>query len=102
MEWLPMPKQGVLIIIALSYSLIFEIDGLKNYVTPNETAQCSNGWSSCLLLEEYASEPNDYFTNNTIFQFELGSHRLDRSLNFTNLHNFTLLGKSLHGAQLHC
>ena len=58
-------------------------------MTPNETAQYSN----CLILEEYASQPSEYFKNNTIFLFEPGSHRLNRSLNFTNLHNFTLLGK---------
>ena len=83
--------QGIL--ITLSYSLIFETNGLKNYVTPNKTVQCSNGWSNCLTLEEYASQPDDYFKNNTIFEFEPGTHRLNRSLAFTNLHNFTLLGK---------
>ena len=88
-----MSIKGILITIALSNSLIFETNGLKNYVTPNETAQCSNDWSNCLILEEYASQPDSYFKNNTIFQFEPGSHQLNRSLNFTNLHNFTLLGK---------
>ena len=91
MESLPVLVQGIL--ITLSYSLIFKTDGLKNYVTPNETAQCSNGWSNCLTLEEYASQPDDYFINNTIFQFEPGSHTLNRGLTLTNLHNFTLLGK---------
>ena len=91
MESLSVLVQGILII--LSFSLIFEANGLKNNVTPNETGQCSNGWTNCLTLEEYTSQPEDYFKNNTIFQFEPGSHRLNRSLNFTNLYNFTLQGK---------
>ena len=81
--------QGILKLL----SLIFETDGLKNYVTPNETVQCSIGWSNCLTLEEYAAQPDDYFKNNTIFEFEPGSHGLNRSLTFINLHNFTILGK---------
>ena len=81
------------ILITLSYLLIFETDGLKNYVTPNKTAQCSNDWINCLTLKGYASQTDDYFKNNTIFQFEPGNHTLNRSLTFINLHNFTLLGK---------
>ena len=95
MESLPVLVQGVLKLL-LFYSLIFETDGLKNYVTPNETVQCSIDRSNCLTLEEYASQPDDYFknnTNNTIFEFEPGSHGLNRGLTFTNLHNFTILGK---------
>ena len=89
MELLSVLVEGVLITL-----LILETGGLKNYVTPNETVQCSIiVRSNCLTLEEYASQPNDYFKNDTIFQFESGSHRLNRSLNFTNLHNFTLQGK---------
>ena len=87
-----MMVQGILKLL-LFYSLIIETDGLKNYVTPNEITQCSIGWSNCLTLEEYASQPDDYFKNNTIFEFEPGSHGLNRSLTFTNLHNFTILGK---------
>jgi hypothetical protein len=93
MESLPVPIQGILITVTFTYALILGTNGLKNYVTPNETAQCSNSWSNCLILEKYASQPDDYFQNNTIFQFEPGSHRLNRSLNFINLHNFTLQGK---------
>jgi glycogen synthase len=84
--------QGILITVAFTYTLILGTNGLKNYVTSNETAQCSDGWSNCLILEKYASQPDDYFKNNTIFQFESGSHRLNKGLTFTNLHNFTLLG----------
>ena len=87
-----MPVQGIFMILSLSYSLTLEADGLQNYVTPNETIRCSDDWTNCLILEEYASLPDAYFKNYTIFQFEPGNHRLNRSLNFTNIHNFTLQG----------
>ena len=92
---MPIHRILITVIILLSYSLIFETNGLKNnyYVTPNETAQCSNDLTNCLTLEEYVNQPDDYFKNNTLFQFEPGSHTLKRGLIFTNLHNFTLRGK---------
>ena len=76
--------------IAISF---FDTDALQNYyVTPNKITECSNDWSTCLILEEYASQLDEYFTNDTIFYFEPGSHRLNNSLNFTDLHNITLQG----------
>ena len=66
----------------------------ENYVTPNKTVGCSNNRSQncCLTLQEYASRPNVYFTNNTIFYFEPGVHKLNSSLQLENLNNVTLQG----------
>ena len=87
MEWLPM-----LLIIMSSFSFIFETASLKNYVTPNKVIGCSDNWCTCLTLQEYASQPNMHFTNDTIFYFESGNHRLNSSLTLTNLHNLTFQG----------
>ena len=63
-----------------SFLLIFETAALKYYVTPNKTTGCSN------------DQQQVYFTNDTIFFFELGNHRLNSSLTLTNLHNLTFQG----------
>ena len=84
---------GLGFLITLSYSLIFEVDaGLKNYITPNKTIECFDEWSTCLTLQEYASQPDKYFINDTIFYLRSGSHLLDSSLHFTDVHNFTFQG----------
>ena len=64
----------------------------ENYVTPNKTVGCSSNRSQncCLTLQEYASQPDVYFTNNTIFYFEPGEHELNSSLKLKNLSNITL------------
>ena len=51
------------IMLSLCYSLMFKANGLPNYVTPNKTIRCSNDWSNCLILQEYASLSNVYFKN---------------------------------------
>ena len=65
---------------------------LRNYVTPSKTIACSVDQDPCLTLQEYASQPDVYFTNNTIFYFEPGSHTLNNNLTLENLHNFTFQG----------
>jgi hypothetical protein len=87
MEWLPM-----LSIALLSSLLTFETVALKYYVTPNKRIGCFDDLSPCLTLQEYASQPNVYFTNHTIFYFEPGSHELTSSLKFIKLYNFTFQG----------
>ena len=66
----------------------------KNYVTPDKTIGCSINLSQnrCLTLQEYANQPNVYFTNDTIFYFEPGEHKLNSSLKLENLSNVTLQG----------
>ena len=64
------------------------------YVTPNKTVGCSSNRSqNCpRTLQEYASQPDVYFTNDTIFYFEPGEHKLNSSLQLENLNNVTLQG----------
>ena len=64
-----------------------------NYVTPSKTTPCPNGQRPCLTLKEYASEPDVYFVNNSVFFFHSGTHRLDDSLiRLKNLYNFSFEG----------
>lgn len=81
-----------MLLVSLIASSGYETDALKNYITPNKTTGCSDGWSTCLTLQEYASKPDKYFTSNAIFYFEPGSHTLNISLNLANIHNFTFQG----------
>ena len=57
-----------------------ESDALSYYVIPNEKSGCSDDWSTCFTLQKYASQPDEYFTDHTIFYFESGSHQLNSSL----------------------
>ena len=63
-----------------------------NYVTPNKTTPCPSEQRPCLTLKEYASQPNVYFVNNSVFFFHSGTHRLDDSLRLKNLYNFSFEG----------
>ena len=84
-----------LVFIISSNSFTFGMNNkflLRNYVSPNKTAQCSGTGFPCLILQEYASQPDAYFINNTIVYFESGSHQLNSSLKLTNVHNFTFQG----------
>ena len=66
----------------------------ENYVTPDKIVGCSSNRSQncCLTLQEYASRPDVYFRNDTIFYFEPGEHKLNSSLKLENLSNVTLQG----------
>ena len=85
------------LLVTSSVSLTFETDILlmhNNYVTPSEKIGCSDNMSPCLTLQEYVSQPQVYFANNTMFTFESGSHTLNSSLSLVHIHNFTFQGLS--------
>ena len=70
---------------------------MVNYVKPliNERASpCSNMQRPCLTLNEYASNSDEYFGNNTRFYFYPSIHRLKYTLNLVNLHNVSFLGRT--------
>ena len=69
-----------------------------NYVKPFGSERvsespCSDVQRPCLTLNEYASNPDEYFVNNTRFYFYPGIHRLEYTLNLVNLYNFSFLGR---------
>ena len=69
----------------------FEMAALRYYVAANKTFDCSHsdGHSNCLTFQEYANQPDMYFTSDAIFYFESGRHVLNSSMNFVNVHNLT-------------
>ncbi len=100
-----MERLSVLLIV-LTMLLFVKIDASViteklNYVTPNKGIECSTNRSqfesSCLTLQEYASRPDVYFKNDTIFYFEPGEHKLNSSLKLENLSNVTLQGSQGNG-----
>ena len=83
-----------LIIIVLFFAKVAS-SMMVNYVKPltsERASPCSNVQRPCLTLNEYASDSDEYFVNNTRFCFYHGIHRLDYSVNLVNLHNFSFLG----------
>jgi hypothetical protein len=95
----------LVLLIALVTLLVVKTDisnsvFIENYVTPNKIVGCSASRSqdSCLTLQEYASQPDVYFKNDTVFYFEPGVHEWNSSLKLENLNNVTLQGLSGNNA----
>ena len=88
MEWLSIQ----LIMSFFSFIFVTESDALSYYVIPNEKSGYSDGWSTCFTLQKYASQPDEYFTDHTIFYFESGSHQLNSSLYLVDMSNLTFQG----------
>jgi predicted outer membrane repeat protein len=65
---------------------------LNRYVTPSRTIRCFDDQVPCQTIEQYASQPEMYFANNTCFYFQPGNHQLNSSLNLTNLRNISFKG----------
>ena len=96
MEW---PSVVFKVLIVMSFSLFATITSSTsitvNYVKPfahKITSPCSDVQRPCLTLNEYLSNLDVYFVNNTIFYFYPGMHKLDYSLVLENLYNFSFQG----------
>ena len=96
MKW---SSESVLLMILIHFAVLSdsrskaEISFLNRYVTPNRTVRCFNGQLPCQTLEEYATQPEMYFMNNTYFYFQPGNHQLnDILLNLRNLRNVIFEG----------
>ena len=94
MKW---PSVVFKVLILMSSLLLFAkmTSTTITYVKPfaSKTAsQCSDVQRPCLTLNEYASDLDMYFLNNTIFYFHPGMHRLDNCLVLENLYNFSFQG----------
>ena len=74
------------------YSSTAEIKALNHYVIPNRTMRCFNDQVSCQTIEEYVSQPDVYFTNNTNFYFQPGNHQLNSNLTLTSLRDVNFQG----------
>ena len=70
-----------------------EINYLNHYnVTPSGIIGCINDQVPCQTMEQYATQPERYFTNNTCFYFQPGNHQLNSSLKLSNLRNVVFKG----------
>jgi predicted outer membrane repeat protein len=79
-----------LIIVALLTQSQTATTATLNYVTP--TDECPDDKTPCYTLEEYANQQATYFTNNSIFCFFPGLHKLEESIRITNTHNLSFDG----------
>ena len=98
MEQLSMMLKFLIVISSLSFFAKIPSSITMNYVKPfgSERASespCSDVQRPCLTLNEYASNPDEYFVNNTRFYFYPGIHRLEYTLYLVNLYNFSFLGR---------
>ena len=81
MKWSSESVLLMILIAALSdFRSKAEINRLNRYVTPNRTVRCFNDQVPCQTLEQYATQPEMYFTNNTYLYFQPGNHQLKSSL----------------------
>ena len=70
-----------------------EINCLNCYnVTPSGIIGCVNDQVPCQSMEQYATQPERYFANNTCFCFQPGNHQLNSSLKLSNLRNVVFKG----------
>ena len=69
-----------------------EIKQLNRYVTPSGIIGCVNDQVPCQTIEQYATQPEMYFADNTCFHFQPGNHQLNSSLKLTNLRNVVFKG----------
>ena len=62
------------------------------YVKPGDDMNCTYQ-PSCLTLNEYVTQKEQYFLDNTTFMFLPGIHQLDVQLNVENLSNISFIGR---------
>ena len=62
------------------------------YVTPNKSVPCLTDQHPCLTIDEYASQIDKFFHNDSIFNFGPGNHSLNIGLNISGIHNVSFIG----------
>ena len=63
-----------------------------NYVTPNRSMPCLAGQHPCFTINEYASQVDEFFLNDSIFSFGPGNHSLNIGINISGIHNVSFIG----------
>ena len=96
----------VFIVVIIIFSASWTTSSMTvNYVKPlnfesTTASPCSEMQTPCLTLNEYTSDRDVYFINNTIFYFYPGKHTLRDSLVLENLHNLSFHGWPAGGDQI--
>ena len=62
------------------------------YVTPNKSMPCLADQHRCLTIDEYASQIDKFFINDSIISFLSGNHSLNVGLNISGIHNVSFIG----------
>jgi predicted outer membrane repeat protein len=100
MEWPSVILKILIVMSSLLFLAKISYSMTVNYVKPfssERASPCSDMQRPCLALNEYASNSDEYFVNNTRFYFYPGIHRLDNSLILIYLYNFSFLGRPSGG-----
>lgn len=96
MKWSSIRVLLIVLIVTLfdsRFKVDSEINCLNHYnVTPNGIIGCVNDQVPCQTIEQYATQAEMYFANNTCFYFQPGNHQLNNSLELTNLRNVVFKG----------
>ena len=63
-----------------------------NYVTPNRSMPCIADQHPCFTIDEYGSQVDKFFLNDSIFSFGPGNHSLTVGLDISGIHNVSFTG----------
>ena len=65
-----------------------------HYVKTSDASMCPNGQHivQCQTLIWYSINLNGSFTSNTVMLFQEGTHKMNKFIRISNLHNFTMAG----------
>ena len=80
-----------LLLLLVTVTVFSHCGATEYYVRPTypSNTSCPAG-QSCLTLDHYTNDSNNYFKSNTVFKFLPGTHRIKRPLQIRNLHNVSL------------
>ena len=80
-----------LLLLLVTVTVFSHCGATEYYVRPTEptNTSCPAG-QSCLTLNHYTSDSNNYFKSNTVFKFLPGTHRINKPLHIRNVHNVSL------------
>ena len=95
---------GVVSTLLIHFSLVYSLNGQVsssnssesvqqvNYVTPNRSMPCPTDQHHCFTIDEYGSQVDKFFLNDSIFRFLPGNHSLNIGLNISSINNVSFLG----------
>ena len=95
---------GIISALLIHSSLVHSLNGQVspfnssvqqvNYVTPNRSMPCLTDQHPCLTIDEYASQIDKFFLNDSIFSFGPGNHSLNIGLHISGINNVSFVGLS--------
>ena len=93
---------GIISTLLIHSSLVHSLNGQVsppnssvlqvNYVTPSRGVPCLIDQHPCYTIDEYASQIDKFFINNSIFLFVPGNHSLTIGLDISGIQNISFIG----------